>query len=120
LATLLPGGISSAIVESHARIIYVSNNGVEIDGERGPDCLSDAVSVLSSYLPRPIDCVLSNATTLTEKQKAFYMEKRWKKIVADIEMLTGVKVVHASFEADAGGMDAKQLGVLLHDIVQHI
>ena len=72
IATLLPNGIKEAIDKNKkAKIIYVAGNAYRLDGETGPERLSDFGLQMERYLPRKIDLVIRNNHSLNAKQKQF-------------------------------------------------
>lgn len=116
IATLLPTGMKEALGESKAKLIFVSGNSIEKEGETGPETISRAVTLLQSYLPRPLDVVLSNTTVLNPLQCKYYIEKNWEKIVVDNEKIN-VPVIAAPFELPEGGYDFQVLGRLIHEFI---
>ncbi len=116
IATLLPAGMREAIGESQAKLIFVSGNAFEAQGETGPSSTGELVRCLHSYLPRKLDVVLSNTTVLNSTQIRFYQEKSWEKLLIDNENID-VPVVGAPFELSRGGLDPLVLGQLIHEFI---
>lgn len=116
IATLLPAGMKEVIARSKARLIFVSGNSIEKDGETGPVSISEIVTSLQFYLPRPLDMVLSNTAVLDSRQQKYYAEKNWEKIVIDHEKIE-VPVIAAPFELSEGGYDFQVLGRLIHEFI---
>lgn len=118
IATLLPAGIKEAIDENKkAKIIYVTGNAYRLDGETGPERLSDFVLQLEKYLPRKIDLVIHNNHKLTKKQKEFYKEKNWGVFAFDKENLKNTKIKSMDFENETGGLSSLKLGPILKSVL---
>lgn len=117
IATLLPYGMKEALRETKAKIIFVSGNAIESDGETGPTTTSEIIDILHSYLPREVDMVISNTRELDSKQQAYYQEKGWKKILIDTEKVL-VPIISAPFELPQGGFDPVALGQLIRDFLR--
>ena len=75
IATLLPEGVKDILRESKAKLIFVSGNGIELEGEKGPRSLYKSVQALNDYLPRPVDAIISNSHELNEEQKSHTKKK---------------------------------------------
>ncbi len=117
IATLLPSGMKEALGQSKAKFIFVSGNAIELVGETGPTSISEIVEMLHSYLPRPVDVVISNITELDHGQKKYYEEKGWGRILVDSEKVS-VPVVSSPFELPQGGLDSLKLGRLIHEFIE--
>lgn len=117
VATLLPQGVSEAIMQSSARLISIWANGMPADGETAPQNLSALVSELQRYLPRPIDTVVYNNGTLTPVQQEFYVKSKWKLIEKDADKITVPNIIGADFETPEGGYSAEKLSGILKQIL---
>ncbi len=118
IATLLPGGIKEAIEKNKkAKIIYVAGSAYRLDGETGPERLSDFVLQMEKYLPRKIDLVIHNNHKLTKKQKEIYKVRKWGVFKFDKENLKGKKVKSLDLEAAEGGLSPTKLAVVLKKIL---
>lgn len=118
IATLLPKGIKEAIDKNKkAKIIYVAGSAYRLDGETGPERLSDFVLQMEKYLPRKIDLVIHNNHKLTKKQKEIYKEKNWGVFAFDKENLKDKKVKSLDFEAIDGGLSSEKLGIILKNVI---
>ena len=113
IATLLPKGIKPAIKKSRAKIIYVAGNAYRLDGETGPEKLSDIILHLEHYLPRPIDLTVRNNHQLTKIQRAKYKAKKWGVIEFDAKNLQSFKIKSFDFEKADIGLDPNKLGKFL-------
>ncbi|MSU75132.1 MAG: YvcK family protein [Candidatus Magasanikbacteria bacterium] len=117
IATLLPGGVKEAIDASKAKLIYVAGDAYEQNGETGPERLSDFVSELESYLPRPIDTVIYHDLELTPRQRQRFEERKWGAFAKNIENIKNQQIVGADFEKDEGGLSPEKLSKILGDIL---
>lgn len=118
IATLLPAKIKEAIDKNKkAKIIYVAGSAYRLDGETGPERLSDFIRQMEKYLPRQIDLVIYNNHKLTKKQKEIYREKNWEKFEFDEENLKNIKIKSFDFEADEGGLSSDKLSSILKKII---
>ena len=119
VATLLPIGIKEAIKKSKAKIIYLAGSAYRINGETGPEKLSEMIAQLEKYLPRSIDQVIHNNHKLSVKQKKIYQENGWGVFAFDKENFPpkadqsraekSPKVISLDFERVEGGLDPKKL-----------
>lgn len=116
IPTLLPRGMKKAIADSKAKLIFVSGNVVESNGETGPTSTSEIIGILHTYLPREVDVVISNTAVLNSKQRSYYQEKGWEKIVIDHNHID-VPIIAAPFELSEGGYDPVVLGRLIHKYI---
>lgn len=116
IATLLPQGVREAIGQTKAKIIFVSGNAIECNGETGPTSTSEIIDILHTYLPREVDMVVSNSHKLDSIQSAYYQEKRWERIIINTEKVT-VPIISAPFELPKGGLDPIALGRLIHEYI---
>lgn len=117
IATLLPRGIKKAIFESKAKLIYVAGNAYRLDGETGPERLSELVFQLERYLPRKIDIILHNNHKPDKKQKMFYKNHKWGVLEFDLKNLSGRNVKSLDFEDEEGGSSPEKLSTILQKII---
>lgn len=120
VATLLPAGIKSAIKKSGAKIIYVAGNAYRLDGETGPEKLSDTILHLERYLPRPIDLVIHDNHKLSKEQQSKYKEKKWGVIEFDAKNLKPFPVKSFDFEKKEIGLDPNKLGKFLATLLPRL
>lgn len=113
VATLLPVGIKEGIRKSKAKIIFLAGSAYRINGETGPEKLSEMIAQLEKYLPRKVDMVIYNSHKLNAKQKKIYQENSWGVFSFDKENLKNRKVVSVGFERNEGGLDPKKLSPIL-------
>ena len=119
IATLLPNGIKEAIDNNKkAKIIYVAGSAYRLDGETGPERLSDFVLQLEKYLPRKIDLVIRNNHSLNGKQKEFYKSQKWGVFRFDKENLKDKKIQSLDLEAAEGGLSPQKLSMVLKDLFE--
>ncbi len=116
VATLLPTGTKEAITQSPAQLIYVAGDAYELEGETGPERLSDFVEQLERYLPRKIDVVVYNNSMLTPAQQRKYAEKKWGTFMKDIENIKNKNIIGADFEKEEGGLSSEKLSKILVDL----
>src|SRR3989339_549790 len=114
VSALLADGTQDAIAKSNATLIYVVGNAYEIVGQAGPEKLSEFITELEQYLPRPLDMIVYNNHELTDKTKKRYEEKEWSLIEHDT---TDARVTIGDYERAGGGLDPEKLGALLKDII---
>lgn len=118
VATLLPAGVKEAIGRSSARLIYVAGDAYEKIGETGPEKLSEFVSQLERYLPRPLDVVVYNNATLSVRQKQLYRERHWGTFAKDVANIPKSRqLVSADFESAGGGLSSEKLSAILKKIL---
>ncbi len=117
IATLLPSGVKEAIAKSKAKLIYVAGDAYELDGETGPERLSDFVSHLEQYLPRPIDTVIYHNAELTVAQEQKFKEKKWGIFEKDIENIKNKQIIGADFEKTKAGLSSEKLSKILARIL---
>ena len=118
IAALLPKGIKEAIAKNKkSKIIYVAGNAYRLDGETGPEKLSDMILQLERYLPRKIDLAVHNNHKLDKKQKAVYKEKKWGVFEFDKEKLQNTRVRSVGFEKAEGGLNPIKLGRVLRIVL---
>lgn len=119
IATLLPKGIFEAIKKSKAKIIYIAGNAYRLDGETGPECLSDFVSQLEQYLPRKINYVVhNNHIPQSAVEKKFYLAKKWGIFDFDRKNLKNHKIISADLERFGGGLCDIKLGKILKNLLK--
>ena len=118
IAALLPAGVKEAINKnSQAKIIYVAGSAYRLDGETGPERLSDFVAQMEKYLPRKIDMVIHNNHRLNKKQQAIYKTKNWGVFEFDKENMKNINVKSFDLEEAGGGLDPDKLGKILKNTV---
>lgn len=117
IAALLADGTSEAIAESKAKIVYIAGDKLERDGETGPEKLSEFISVIQSYLPRPLGLVLSNNSELNDARKKYYESRGWFVYDRDYDNIQGMRVEKFDFERDDGGLCAIKLGKKLKEVL---
>lgn len=113
VAALLPSGVGEVIKKSKAKLVYVMGNAFEIEGETGPEKMSDFVKELEIYLPRKIDLVIYNNHRLTEESKKNYQKRKWQLFKVDLENLEGYKIITGDYERKGGGLCSDKLGEIL-------
>ncbi len=116
VATLLPVGVKEAISKSLAKIIYISGNAREIEGETGPEKLSEFISTLEKHLPRKIDLVVYNAHELNTEEKRYYEQRKWAHVPCDDENLAEYNVIKVDYEKEGGGLAPEKLGKILFQL----
>lgn len=118
IAALLPTGIKEAIDKNiKAKIIYVAGSAYRLDGETGPERLSEFVLQMEKYLPRKIDLVIHNSHKLNKKQKEIYQAKNWGVFEFDKENLHNTKIKSLDLEAVDGGLSPIKLAVVLKSVI---
>ncbi len=110
IASLLPSGIKEAFKKSKAKIIFNAGNAHPVDGEHGPDNLSEMVLAIEDYLPRKIDLVIYNNHKLSQGEKKTYNKHGWGVFNVDLENLKDRKVVGLDYERAGGGLCSIKLG----------
>jgi uncharacterized cofD-like protein len=118
IATLLPNGIKQSINQSKAKIVYVPGNAYRLDGETGPEKLSEMVEHLQRYLPRPIDMVIHNNFKARRKLINFYKKRKWGIFRFDKQLLASTPVESLNLEAAGGGLDPKKVGSIIMKIIK--
>lgn len=117
IATLLPVGVAKSIGASKAKLVFVVGNAYRLDGETGPEKVSEMIGQLEKYLPRPIDLVVYNKHALNAQQKVFYQQKKWGVFTFDKENLTHKKIKTFDLEAPEGGVSAAKLSKVISQII---
>lgn len=118
IATLLPKGIKEAIAKNRqAKLVYVAGSAYRLDGETGPERLSDFILQMEKYLPRKIDLVIHSNHKLNAKQKQFYKSKNWGVFEFDKKNFKGIKVKSLDLEAADGGLNPAKLAAVLKSII---
>lgn len=120
VATLLADGVAGAIERSQAKVIFVSGNGYELDGEYGPTKLCDFVLELQQYIPVKFDAIIHNHADLTEPQKAYYSEKKWGEIQCDFSGIEDYNIISMNYEHVQGGSDSDKLGAILFNCIEQL
>lgn len=118
IATLLPQGMYNAIKSSSAKLIYIAGNAYRIDGEKGPEKLSDFVIQLEKYLPRQIDYVIHNSHKPKGKEVFFYKNRKWNLFEFDKNNLITHNIISQDLERHGGGLCDIKLGQLLNKIIK--
>ncbi|HSR89347.1 MAG TPA: gluconeogenesis factor YvcK family protein [Candidatus Udaeobacter sp.] len=119
IAALLPKGIKEGMAKNKkAKIIYVAGGAYRLDGETGPERLSDFILQLEKYLPHHIDLVIHNNHKLNKKQKQVYQTKKWGVFEFDKENLKTTKIKSLDLEAVDGGTSSEKLAVVLSNIIK--
>lgn len=118
IASLLPVGIKEAINKSRAKIIFVAGDAYHIYGETGPTKLSEIVTELEWYLPRPIDCILYNNHKLNKTEQAHYKKKTWGVIKDDSKKITDRNIISFDFSRAGGGLCSIKLGKKFKEILK--
>lgn len=118
VATLMADGVSEAIQNSKAKILYVSGNGYELNGEFGPRKLNDCVLELQQYVPRKFDAIIHNHAILSEDQQAYYAKKNWGEIETDFNGIEDYNIVSLNYEHVKGGSDPDKLGAILYNCLE--
>lgn len=118
IATLLPTGTREAIKKSKAKIIYVAGNAYRLDGETGPERLSDFVWQLEQYLPRHISTIMHNSHIPKGAERKFYREHKWGIFDFDKKYLRGRDVISLDLERSGGGLCAIKLGKVFKKILK--
>ena len=118
IAALLPNGVKDAIDKNKkAKVIYVAGNAYRLDGETGPEKLSDVILHLERYLPRPLDLIVYDNHKLTRAQQVKYKAKNWGVIEFDAGSLKSFNIKSLDFEKKDIGLDPKKLGKFLVGIL---
>ena len=118
IATLVVEGMKKgALRHSNAKFVFVVGNAYEKNGEVGPTILSEVISELETYLPRPLDIVVYNNRTLTKQEKVYYQKKQWGLLDIDVTDIEGTKIIAADFERKGGGIDVTKLSKVLQPII---
>ncbi|HAT03486.1 MAG TPA: hypothetical protein DCS29_01775 [Candidatus Magasanikbacteria bacterium] len=109
VASLLPQGIQEAIKQSPAKLVYVVGNAYHTHGETGPTTLSEFISELELYLPRPLDYILFNNAQLNKNQLALYARREWSLIEQDITPDIDKRIIAGDYERSSGGLCSDKL-----------
>ncbi|MCX6781740.1 MAG: uridine diphosphate-N-acetylglucosamine-binding protein YvcK [Candidatus Magasanikbacteria bacterium] len=117
IATLLPGGMFEVLKKTKAELVYVVGNAYRLDGETGPERLSDFVWQLEQYLPRQIFCLIHNSHKPKGVEKKFYRERKWGIFDFDREYLKNHKIISTDLERSGGGLCDIKLGKILKKIL---
>lgn len=113
---LAPAGISDAIKNAKAKLIYVTALSCEKEGETGPECLSEFVSELERYLPCAIDTVVYNSFVPSADDMKKYTDKKWLVFDKDVENIKNKDVWGFDYENPGEGYDAKKLSKVLEEL----
>ncbi|MBI5222309.1 MAG: YvcK family protein [Candidatus Magasanikbacteria bacterium] len=117
IAALLSVGVKEAIAASKAKLIYVPGSVYELEGETGPEKLSDFVKELQSYLPRKIDLVIHNVHALNTAEQKKYQDKKWAVFENDKEKIPEYKVMDVEYEKPVGVFWIERLGEILRETI---
>lgn len=118
IAGLLTTGMSEAITRSQAKLVYIAGDTYEIEGETGPERLSDFIKQLELYLPRSLDMVIYNNCELDEVQTKKYEEKKWRVFEKDLENVpAGRNVIGVDYETAEGSLSPTKLGKVLRELI---
>ncbi|MBT4153352.1 MAG: YvcK family protein [Candidatus Magasanikbacteria bacterium] len=117
IASILAEGTMQAIEQSHAKLVYIAGNKYSINGEPAPRSLSERVSALEKYLPRPVDVVLYNTHELGHVEKEKYAARNWGLLDFDVHNITDRRVIGVEIERKGGGIDPDKLGNALMQIM---
>lgn len=118
IATLLPSGTYEAIKKSKAKLIYVAGNAYRLNGETGPERLSDFVWQLEHYLPRQISRIIHNSHKPKGAEKKFYKERKWGIFNFDREYIKNHKIISVDLERAGGGLCDIKLGKIFKKILK--
>ncbi len=118
IATLLPAGIKQAMAKNKkAKIIYVAGSAYRLDGETGPERLSDFVLQMEKYLPRKIDLIIHNNHKLNHKQKQIYKTKNWGVFEFDKSNLNNSRIKSLDLEDAEGGLSPEKVVAVLKRVI---
>ena len=110
IPNLLVKGFAAALKKTKAKLVYILGNGYESHGENGSTTMAGFVENLQAYLPRQLDMVIYNTEDLGNKEKRFYVEKKWDVAERDITRLgKKYRLVGRPFERDGGGLSKEKL-----------
>lgn len=118
IATLLPAGMYETIKKTKAELVYVAGNAYRLDGETGPERLSDFVWQLEQYLPRQINCLIHNNHKPRGAEVKFYRDRKWGIFDFDRKYLKNHKIVSVDLERSGGGMCDIKLGKVFKNILK--
>lgn len=118
IAPLLVSGMREAIASSSAKIAYVAVKAYALDGETGPTRLSECVSELARYLPKPLDVVVYDKNPeLTLEAQAQYAKKQWGVLLADPDSIKGSQAIGADITDAEGRADPSKLTSIFHNLI---
>ncbi len=117
IATLLPKGMFEAIKKSKAKLIYVAGNAYRLNGETGPERLSDFIWQLEQYLPRQIMLIVHNSHVPKGPEKKFYKDRKWGIFDFDRKYLKNHKIISSDLERTGGGLCDIKLGKIFKKIL---
>ncbi len=118
VSTLLQRGVSEAIARSSAKLIYISGNAYEIEGETGPEKLSDFVKELHYYLPRKLNSVILNTHRLSNSEQERYTQRSWKQFEQDWKSIKDCRMIMRDYEkeeSEGSGLSAPKLGKIIRE-----
>lgn len=115
---ILPSGMRDAVAVSPAKIIFIPTIYYDRAGETGPWRVSEMVSELETYLPRPVDFIICNEYAETEAKKAACKDRNWEPNKVDLENLASRRVTTGQLElGDHLGIDTELLSKELSEII---
>ena len=119
IPNLLVKGAKEAIMNSHAKLVYITGSAYESDGEAGPEVLSEFAKQLQSYLPRELDVLVYSSHECSEEEKKKLGEKCWVQMKIDRENINNIKSIFGfDFEKYGCGCDPQKLGPFIkHNIL---
>ena len=117
IAALLPSGVAQSIAASKAKLVFIVGNAYRLDGETGPEKVSEMIEQLERYLPRPIDVVVYNKHVLNTEQKKFYQQRKWGVFTFDKENLSHKKIQTFDLESAEGGISAAKFSKIIPQII---
>lgn len=117
IASVLPNGFQEVIKNSSAKLVYITGNAREKDGETGPRVWSDFVKELQSYLPRQFDFVIYNNHVQNEQEEKNYQKRGWEVYPFDPENLVNYNIIAEDYERFGGGLCPDRLAKVLQSKV---
>lgn len=117
VANLVVDGVKEAIEQSQAKLIYLNGHFYANDKELGPTTLSEKVSEIEQYLPRPFDIIVYDDYVPNADDQKIYNEKKWVFIPKDVENLPGRNLLKRDIMEHGGGMSYEKLIPLFKEIL---
>lgn len=112
IPNLLVDGMKEALEKTNAKVYFILGNSFEAVGETGPETIAGAVSALRTFLPKPLDGVIYNNSSVVAMYKGG--ERR---LLTDDSASLAVKVMKEDLGDVEGLMDTKKLGIFLKTIL---